>query len=388
MTDRKSGIEGLAPSFEERFSKTPRLFSAPGRVNLIGEHTDYNAGLVLPIAIQQRTHVAAAARGDRVIRVHSRNFGEQFEFSLDASWKKHGGWLDYVEGMARTLVARGVPIIGADLAVASDVPPGSGLSSSAALELAVGLALVSLAGVDLPPRELALAGQAAEHDYVGVQCGLMDQLVGALGKASHALLIDCRSLEVTEVEIPPFAARIVVCDSRVRHAHAASGYNQRRAECQEAVRLLKKGGMQIDTLRDVGIERLPGVQALLPAPLGKRVRHVVGENARTRGAVDALRHSHLPGLGRLMTGSHVSLRDDFEVSCPELDHLVDTARRQKAVLGARMTGGGFGGSAIFLVKTPHVDEVCEIVSTSFRERFGSEPALHVTQAAGAMRAHS
>jgi galactokinase len=387
MSDQAK-VSALAQAFSERYGASPRVFSAPGRVNLIGEHTDYNGGLVLPIAIRERTRVAAASRPDRIIRAYSLSLKKERSFSLDGPWQRRGKWLDYVEGMARSLVARGVPVGGADLMIASDVPPGAGLSSSAALELAVGQALLSLASHSMAPRDLALAGQAAEHDYVGVNCGLMDQLVSALGRAGHALLIDCRSLEITEVKIPDLSAKIVVFDTRVRHAHAASGYNRRREECQEALAKLNEAGFALSSLRDLAVERLEAAERQLPDPLGSRVRHVVRENGRTAAAVDALKRSHLAGLGRLMNGSHASLRDDYAVSSPELDHLVDVAQRQEGVLGARMTGGGFGGSVIVLVKTPNVDAVCTALRTSFRARFKSDSDVIITDAGDGMRAET
>jgi galactokinase len=383
MSDQAK-VSALAQAFSERYGATPRVFSAPGRVNLIGEHTDYNDGLVLPIAIRERTRVAAAKRSDRVVRVYSQSLKKERSFSLDDPWNRRGKWLDYVEGMARTLIARGVPVGGADLMIASDVPPGAGLSSSAALELGVGQALLALAGRDMSPRDLALAGQAAEHDYVGVRCGVMDQLVGALGRSGHALLIDCRSLEVTPIKIPDFSAKIVVFDTRVRHTHAASGYNRRREECQEALAKLNDAGFGLQSLRDLAVERLQSAEQALPEPLARRVRHVVRENGRTAAAVDALKRSHLPGLGRLMNGSHASLRDEYEVSSPELDHLVEVAQRQEGVLGARMTGGGFGGSVIVLAKTPNVDPIIAALRTSFRTRFKSETDVIVTEAGDGM----
>jgi galactokinase len=383
MSDQAK-VNALAQAFSERYGTSPRVFSAPGRVNLIGEHTDYNEGLVLPIAIRERTRVAAAKRNDRVIRAYSQNLRKERSFSLDDPWNRRGKWLDYVEGMARTLIARGIPVGGADLMIGSDVPPGAGLSSSAALELGVGQALLSLAARDMSPRELALAGQAAEHDYVGVQCGIMDQLVGALGRSGHAMLIDCRSLEITQVAIPEFSAKIVVFDTRVRHAHAASGYNRRREECQEALAKLNEAGFELGSLRDLAVERLSAAEQQLPETLARRVRHVVRENGRTAAAVDALKRSHLPGLGRLMNGSHASLRDDYEVSSPELDHLADVAQRQEGVLGARMTGGGFGGSVIVLAKTPSVESVSATLRTSYRARFKSDLDVIVTEAGDGM----
>jgi galactokinase len=378
----------MREKFQSRFGKPSRVFSSPGRVNLIGEHTDYNQGFVLPIAIRQRTLVAAAPRDDRTIVCYSENVGDPMSFSLDdPAHPPSESWLDYVEGMARVLAARGVPVGGAELLIASEVPPGAGLSSSAALELSVGLALLSLANVTLTPQELALAGQAAEHEFVGVKCGIMDQLVCALGRAGHALLIDCRTLETTQVPIPAFEARIVVCDTRVRHRHAASGYNQRRAECTQALDQLRDSGMKLESLSDLGVRDLREVEKRLGRPLVGRVRHVVSENARTLGAVDALRHGHLPGLGRMITGSHLSLRDDYEVSCAELDFVVEVALREKAVLGARMTGGGFGGTCILLVKAPEVARIQETLAKQYRDRFGVEPHIYLTEAADGMRAH-
>ncbi len=382
-------ISTFCDEFQRRFGKVPKVFSAPGRVNLIGEHTDYNQGYVLPIAIQRRTHVAAAPRDDRVIVCYSLNLGEEQRITLDAPPRaRTGSWVDYIEGMARTLTLRGMPIGGADLLIASDVPPGAGLSSSASLELSVGLALCSLSGVTPTAVELALVGQSVEHEYVGVQCGIMDQLICALGRAGHALLIDCKSLEVTPVPIPPSEALMVVCDTRVRHRHADSGYNQRRAECEQAVRLLQQAGMRIESLSDLGVPQLAAVEAQLPPLLWRRVRHVVSENARTLGSVDALKRGHVRGLGRMMTGSHLSLRDDYEVSCTELDFVVEFGMREPSVLGARMTGGGFGGAAILLVKSAGVDALTATLSARFSERFGVEPHLYVTEADDGMRAEA
>jgi galactokinase len=384
MGDRAK-VSALAQAFSERYGSSPRIFSAPGRVNLIGEHTDYNDGLVLPIAILERTRVAAGPRRDGIIRAYSQTLKKERTFSLDDPWQRRGKWLDYVEGMARSLAARGVPIGGADLMIASDVPPGAGLSSSAALELAVGQALLALASHDMPPRDLAFAGQAAEHEYVGVNCGIMDQLVSACGRAGHALLIDCRSLQITEVKIPDLSAKIVVFDTRVRHAHAASGYNRRREECQEALAELNQAGFALTSLRDLPVERLDAAERQLPEPLCRRVRHVVRENGRTAAAVDALKRSHLAGLGRLLNGSHASLRDDYAVSSPELDHLVETAQRQEGVLGARMTGGGFGGSVLVLVKTANVESVSAALRASFHARFKADADVIVTEAGDGMR---
>jgi galactokinase len=376
----------VAAHFEERFGRGARLFSAPGRVNLIGEHTDYNDGFVLPIAIEPRTWVAAAPRTDRKIRVFSADLDDERTFSLELPWQRRGAWTDYVEGVARALVERSVPVTGADLWLASDVPAGAGLSSSAALELAVGLALSTLAGVTLPLETLALVGQRAENEYVGVRSGVMDQLASALGREGHALFIDCRSLAVTPVALPQADVSFVVADSGVRHSHAASGYNQRRKECHDALALLDAAGLSKASLRDVSVAELPRVESALPDVLARRVRHVVTENARTEAAVAALTAADFVRFGALMLESHASLRHDYEASAPELDQLVDAAAPLSGVLGARMTGGGFGGSAIVLVRDSDRDAVIQSVERNFAARFGHKPAFRAARAsAGARR---
>lgn len=388
MADPSGKVNALAQAFKERYKRAPELFcSAPGRVNLIGEHTDYNAGLALPMALKERTRVAAAKRDDRVVRVYSAALKKERSFSFDDAFKRRGKWLDYVEGVARVLTSRGVPVPGADLYIASDVPGGAGLSSSAALELSVGLALSSLSGQALPPRELALVGQKAENEYAGANTGLMDQLVCALARAGHALLIDCRTLETSEVKIPSMPVAFLVFDTHVRHTLASSGagYNRRREECEQALLLLQRAGWELSSLSDVSVPRLEEAQHLLPAPLDRRLGHVVRENARTRAAVDALGGAHVAALGRLISGSHASLRDDYEVSCAELDHLVAHALRERGVLGARMTGGGFGGSALVLAQEGAVDAISQELTADFRRKFGRELTMYRAEAGDGVR---
>ena len=378
-------VAAVARGFRERFSTTPRVFSAPGRVNLIGEHTDYNDGFVLPIAIAERTYVAAAKRPDDSIRVYSLELKKDRSFKLSEPWVRRGKWLDYVEGVARALALRGVNVPGADLYVTSEVPLGAGLASSAAFELAVGLALSTLGGGALTPQELALAGRTAENDFVGVRSGAMDQLASALGREGHALFIDCRSLEVTPVPLPKADVRFVICDTGVRHDHASSGYNERRDECQRALAALQAAGRHVQSLREVGVEELDDVSRLLPEPLARRVRHVVRENARTSAAVDALGRGHLAAFGRLMNGSHASLRDDYEVSCAELDFVVGHAQREPGVIGARMTGGGFGGAAVILVDAADAPRLFDSLTRSFAEKFGREPQMRLARASDGVR---
>jgi galactokinase len=377
----------LKTEFVRRFAAPPRVFSAPGRVNLIGEHTDYNDGFVLPMAIERRTVVAASPRDDRRIVAFSMGLADTFELDLERPGpKRRGIWGDFVEGTARALLSRGVAVNGANLVIDSDVPRGAGLSASAALETSVGLALASLASpAPLDRVTLAQAGQAAEHEYVGTLCGIMDQYIAALGVARHALLVDCRSLEARRVPLDLRGKKLVVCDTTVKHELASSAYNERRSECEEAVRLLRPVLPDIAALRDVDVAAFDRHAALLPEPVRRRARHVVTENARTLRAVEALTSGDFEEFGRLMHASHVSLRDDYEVSCPELDLAVDEALAQPGVFGARMTGGGFGGCAIALVANEAADALIERVSTALRARYGLSAQAFATDAADGAR---
>jgi galactokinase len=362
-----------------------RLFRAPGRVNLIGDHTDYNDGLVLPIAIREGTFVAGRVRADARLHVEARDLGERAEVDLSVPWR--GGsatWLAYVEGVARTLLARGIHLRGADLAIHSEVPMGAGLSSSAALSVGVALALTTLSGVTLRPVELARAAQDAEHRFAGARVGIMDPLVILLGRAGFALLLDCRSLETRHVPLHLDEHVLVLADSGVRHALASSGYNERRAECEEAASLLG-----LSSLRDVGLQDLPALQRRLPAMLLKRVRHVVTENARTAEAAEALSRGDFARMGALMLASHASLRDDYAVSTPELDRLVALTCRAGAA-GARMTGGGFGGSVVALVRRVDVDglaaEIAARLGAAIRVVEASDGAREIAGSAEEARA--
>jgi galactokinase len=372
----------LRDAFRAEHGAEPRVFSAPGRVNLIGEHTDYNDGFVLPMAIDRRTYVAARARADRVVRVRSRNLGESPEIDLDRPGpKKRGHFVDYVEGTARALEDKGVRLVGANLLIESDVPTGAGLSSSAELELSVGLALATLAGRPTLNRiELALAGQRAEHDYVGTICGIMDQYIAALGQADHALLIDCRSLEPTAVPLTLPGLAMVICDTQVKHELSSSEYNKRRAECHEGVAILHRGLPDVRALRDVSSEMLRAHEAELPEVVGRRCRHVVTENERTTAAAQALGKNDWESFGKLMVLSHRSLRDDYEVSSPELDVCVEAALGQRGVKGARMTGGGFGGSTVNLVEQGEVPAVEEAITRAYERKLGRRPVFFVSRA--------
>jgi galactokinase len=379
MTDQP---QDLRNDFLKLYGREPRFFRAPGRVNLIGEHTDYNGGFVLPMAIEYETIVAAAVREDRKIRVSSVNLNEAGEIDLDAPEQKlRGSWLDFVEGVARILERRLGNLRGADLLVESNVPSGAGLSSSAALEICVGLALTEISALPIDKVQLALVGQAAEHEFVGAKVGIMDQYVSALGRKNHAILIDCRSLEAKQV---PFAGEkvvIVICNSNVRHKLSNSEYNTRRAQCEEGVELLKEFIPGIAKLRDVTVEDFEKYKSKLPETIRKRCRHVVTENERTLSAAKFLESNNLVEFGRLMWLSHASLRDDYEVSCRELDSLVAIAKNCRFVLGARMTGGGFGGSTANLVPLENIDEFTEIITIEYRRQTNIEAAVYKTGAA-------
>jgi len=368
--------------FRSVYGTDPRLFSAPGRVNLIGEHTDYNDGFALPMAIDRRTVVAAAKRTDRKVRVTSNGIAKSEEFDLDRPGpKRRNSWLDYIEGTAQCLEMRNIKLVGADLFIESDVPSGAGLSSSAALEMSLALAMTSLASnEDFPRVELALAGQAAEHAYVGTMCGIMDQFVAALGQTDHALLIDCRTLETTPIPFAVPGAVILICDTGVKHELATSQYNRRRAECQRGVELLRRVLPDVRALRDVSVAQFEQYGETLADPVRKRCRHVVTENARTLDAVHALSEDDLSEFGRLMVLSHRSLQHDYEVTCPELDLCVEVATSQEGVYGARMTGGGFGGCTVNLVKREAVGPVSDALRREFERRFGKRPEIFASRA--------
>ncbi len=359
------------------YGREPRLFRAPGRVNLIGDHTDYNEGFVLPMALDRETVVAGAVREDTRVRVHSLDLNRAGEFDLKAQGeKRRGSWLDYVEGMARVLQERGASVRGADLMIHSDVPIGAGLSSSAALEISVGLAFLSLSEQPVDLKTLALAAQRTEHEYVGIRSGIMDQLVSALGRRGHALLIDCRSLETKQIPLETQEVAFVICDTRVRHELASSEYNTRRAECERGVELLRAHVPGLRSLRELTVEDFQKYETLLPEVIRRRCRHVLTENARTLAAAGALETGDLATMGSLMYRSHESLRDDYEVSCPELNLPVEIAAGVPGTLGARLTGGGFGGCTVSLVRRASLAEFHTTITQKFSAAFSYEPALY------------
>ncbi|RRR65792.1 MAG: galactokinase [Candidatus Viridilinea halotolerans] len=363
-------ITTIHNAFYNRFGIHPRLIvGAPGRVNLIGEHTDYNEGLVLPVALNRATFVAARNRTDRTVRAYSVDLEAEDRFALD--WIERSSeqpWSNYVRGVVKSMLARDLPLLGADLLIMSDLPLGGGLASSAALEVAVAYALQSLNGFNLLGEELALLAQGAEQSFVGVPCGIMDQFVAALGRANHALLIDCRDLSYQPIPLPP-DVRIVVCDSGIRHQLVASDYHERRSACQAALRILRGSLPRITALRDVSMAQLNAHGHLLPPPLLQRARHVVSEIARTQAAAAALIRADVVAFGELMNASHASLRDDYAVSLPELDALVAIAQSLDGCYGSRLTGGGFGGCTVSLVRLGAVEAFTHELAARYHMQF-------------------
>jgi galactokinase len=377
--------ETLRAQLQNLCAREPRVFSAPGRVNLIGEHTDYNDGFVLPMAIDRRTFVAVSPRDDRTIRVRSTTEGGLIEFEIGREYPGGGDWGRYVYGMTECLRQDEFDLRGADLLIASEVPIGAGLSSSAALEISVGFALLKISEQPVDLVDLALAAQRAEHEFAGTQCGVMDQYVACLGIEGHALLIDCRSLEYRAVPIDLEHARVVVCNSMVKHDLATGEYNRRRAECEEGVRRLAAHLPGIQALRDVEIDDFDLYAGSLPEIIRHRCNHVITENARMLAAVEALESGDLAGFGKLMYASHESLRLDYEVSSRELDLLVAIASRCDGVFGARMTGGGFGGCTVNLVASDSVDQFIATISREYEMETGMRPDCYICRASAGVR---
>lgn len=374
-------VEAFREAFGAAFGSPPDLIArAPGRVNLIGEHTDYNDGFVMPMAIDREVRVAVRRRADRLVRLVSVNYHAHSEFSLDeVVHDPDQTWSNYERGVVQILLDSGASLGGFDMAIVGDVPEGAGLSSSAAVEVATLTALNSLFGLGLAPFEVAKLGQRAEREFVGVSCGIMDQAISAVGRAGHAMLLDCRSLETTLVPLGSDLA-VVVTDTAVARGLVGSAYNDRRAECEGASAHFATVYPGVRALRDVNEAQVRAHAHELTDVVAKRARHVVTENARVINAGEAFRRGDLPEVGRLMYASHESLRDDFEVTVPELDLLVDLSRSKTGVFGARMTGAGFGGCIVALVKPDAVASYVEQVATQYRTETGLTPRVFVCTA--------
>ncbi|MEK7477299.1 MAG: galactokinase [Candidatus Coatesbacteria bacterium] len=377
--------QSLRQAFVRTFGDQNRkiaLTRSPGRINVIGEHVDYNEGFVLPAAVNRAVWVAAQRRLDSKVVVFSATVDEKIEFDLKTMRnEKDHGWANYPKAVLHTLQNRGWKLEGLNLYIESDVPMGGGMSSSAALECAVAWGAMSLFPYTLDKLSVVKICQRAENAFVGVNCGIMDQYASVFGKQGHALFLDCRTLQCQPVPLPLATHRLLVIDSMVKRKLVSGEYNKRREQCAEAVKALKARFPQVKALRDLEEADLAKALPLLPPVVAKRAEHVVRECARVKAAVAALRAGNLKGVGALLNASHESLKTLYEVSCPELDLLVGTAQRTPGVLGARMMGGGFGGCAIALVETPAVDLAKREVSRVYQHRFGTTPPFHDVEAA-------
>jgi galactokinase len=371
----------LAQKFEGLFGAQPRIFCAPGRVNLLGEHTDYNDGFVMPCAIGFSTRVAISPRPGRKLVVRSEEFTEQVEFDLDHLPAQSAGvWSDYVVGIAVMLKEVGHPISGASLLVRGEVPIGAGLSSSAAIEVASALALMSLNGTRLALSDVAKLCQRAENEFIGARVGIMDQFVSCLGRAGHALLLDCRSLEFKLIPTPE-DIRLVICNTMVKHEHSSGAYNRRREECDEGVKILRQWYPKATALRDISLQELEQHKDVIPATVYKRCLHVVSENERVLEGGKYLTDGDVKRFGGLMRDSHRSLRDLFEVSCRELDVMVEIAASLEGFRGGRMTGGGFGGCTVNLVTSASASRFAEQIAERYQAATGIKPDVYVCSAA-------
>lgn len=369
--------------FEKEFSGGGRIHvvRAPGRVNLIGEHTDYNDGFVLPMAIEPEVRVVCRGREDGMVRVASTAFpGEVAEFSINEKIERGKSWTNYFRGVAAELEGAGIPLSGMDALVTNTLPVGGGLSSSAAIEVSTAISFLTLAGTEMEAGRLALICQKAEHEYALVPCGIMDQMIVASAKAGHATLYDCRSGEKQFIPLDQAELRVVIVNSMVRHELSGGEYGKRRKQCEEAVKFFARQSPGVRALRDVTAAQIEAAKGKLDEVVWRRARHVVTENQRTVDAAKALSAGKYEMAGQLMVQSHESLRDDYEVSCEELDFLADAAMKIKGVYGARMTGGGFGGCIVALVQPRSVESFSRELSEAYEKNYAIKPAVYPTTA--------
>ncbi|HEX8915720.1 MAG TPA: galactokinase [Humisphaera sp.] len=387
----RAEVDALKARFLARFGDQPgsprpnrrtHVVRAPGRVNLIGEHTDYNDGFVFPMAIEPEVRLVCRGRDDGLVRLASAAFeGDPVEFSVQRKIEPgEPEWADYSRGVAAELVAAGVPLNGMDALIDNTLPVGSGLSSSAAVEVATAHAFLTLSGQDMDPQRVALLCQKAEHEFPKVPCGIMDQTIVAGGRAGHAMLLDCRDLSKQHVSIDPRELRVVIVNSMVKHALTGGEYRERREQCEAGVAHFKKLKPDVRALRDVTRDDLAAAEGKLDDLTFRRCRHVVTEIARTVQAAEQLGRRDYDAVGQLMYESHASLRLDYEVSTEELDLLVEEASKVRGVYGARMTGAGFGGCIVALVQPRAVEPLTEHLKKNYTARVGKEPQVYVTSA--------
>lgn len=381
-------IQNVKASFEQVLGyKATHIIQAPGRVNLIGEHTDYNDGFVLPCAIDYQAVVAASMRDDQLVRVVCVDYGnaiDEFDLTKEITFQEGKMWANYIRGVVKCLLQIGYPIKGVDISVSGNVPQGAGLSSSAALEVVIGQTFKELFKLELSQSDIALIGQQAENEFVGCNCGVMDQMISAEGREYHAMLLDCRSLETKAVPIPEDLA-VVIINSNKKRGLVDSEYNTRRDQCEEAARIFG-----VKALRDVNIEEFEKRKSELDDVVAKRARHVITENMRTCEAAKALSSNNIKRLSELMAESHASMRDDFEITVDEIDKLVEMVREVIGDKGGvRMTGGGFGGCVVALVQIDLVETVKKTVESRYELETGLKESIYICKAKeGAGLVHS
>ena len=369
-------------AFQSKFTKPARLFRAPARVNIIGEHCDYNDGFVMPANTALYTWLATAPRDDRIVQILASDFNQTVKINLDDLHSNcDGGWQEYAKGVLKVFQDEGFELKGADILLTGEIPLGGGLSSSASLETVMAFAMLSCSGYNIDRSQMALMCKTVENEFVGVACGIMDQYVISLCGKDQAMMLDCRSLEYKPAPLPP-DARFLIINSGVVHSLREGGLNQRRQECEHAVKLLVDAGLEITALRDVSMENLDDHRELLVEPLYRRCRHVVTEIQRVHDAFKAMANNDTATLGHLMNQSHNSLRDDYEVSCSELEFLVDIARNCDGVYGSRMVGAGFGGCTISLVDRKKIRAVAAEICKHYNEILGHDPWHHIVEASG------
>jgi galactokinase len=372
-------VQEVREVFSQVFGGEVEVFRSPGRVNIIGEHTDYNEGFVLPAAIDKAIYAGIAKREDDIIRIHSVEFGKTIEIKMDALKPSEEGWPNYILGVVDQMQKRGIYIKGFDMVFHGDIPIGSGMSSSAAVECATAFALNHVFNLKLSKRELAFIGQKAEHEFVGVMCGIMDQFASVFGKKDHVIKLDCRSLEYEYLPLDLKEYTLLLLNTNVKHSLASSEYNTRRQQCEEGVAIIKNEQPHVKSLRDVSAEMLNDYVKDVDQLVYRRCRYVIEENKRLLEAADDLSRGNLVALGKKLFQTHKELSRDYEVSCRELDFLVDQVKQEKSVLGARMMGGGFGGCTINIIEENAVQELVERLAPLYKEKMGLDLSYYIAR---------
>jgi len=378
LLNKNSMTEQVSKQFAEKFSGKPLIARSPGRVNIIGEHTDYNDGFVLPAAIDKAVYVAVAKRDDDIIKLYASNFNEAFETAISRIQPSQQ-WHTYILGIVDQLLKNGHPISGFNLVIDGDVPAGAGLSSSAAVECAVVFALNELFNLELHKMQMVKLAQQAEHAYAGVQCGIMDMFASMFGKKDHAIKLDCRSLDYEYIPLQLEGYKLVLFNSNVKHSLASSEYNVRRQQCEAGIALIQPHHPQVKKLRDANMQMLDDYVKPADELLYRRCKYMVEEIERLTTACDDLKHGNLTSLGKKMFATHEGLSNDYEVSCKELDFLAAAVKNNPAVLGARMMGGGFGGCTINIVKEEAIDELSATLYKNYKAAMGMELTTYIVQ---------